>query len=164
MASRDLAPSTPAARKEALPQAVVAPAEARSWAPRVSALPSNVDIATGFAAFMAWTGMVGWIWNVRGIAVSARDDLAALIDLREREKVAYNLRLEKAEQAATSLDRLADAVKYGSERTASQISVLTDKLSEHATLTKEKFAEIQAEQKTVRQALSAGAVKARRES
>jgi hypothetical protein len=105
-------------------------------------------------AFAACAGMVGWVYDVRSIAVSARDDLADLIKEREEDKKAYDLRLAKAEQAAISMERLADAVKYGSEATAKSIENLAGKVAEHATFAKEQFSEIRHEQKNVRMALN----------
>lgn len=108
-----------------------------------------------FSAFIAWTGVVGWIWNVRAIAVNARDDLAEYRADRERHDRAIDERLKRAETTAASVERLADAVKYGADITSSQIKNLSEKLGEHAVFTKEQLADIRNEQKSVRQALSA---------
>lgn len=111
-------------------------------------------VGTALTAVMAWTGMVGWIWNVRGTAVNARDDLAALIAERNRDKVTWGNRLAEAEKTHASMDRLSDAVKAGAQLTALQISTLADKMAEHALATRDQLAEIRQEQKAVRQALS----------
>lgn len=119
--------------------------------------PVSVDWgAAGVAltAFLAWTGMTGWVWSVRSIAINARDDLADLKAERARDKIAYDARLQKAEAVAASVERLADAVKAGSELTALQMANLAEKVSEHATFAKEQFAEIRHEQKNVRTALA----------
>jgi hypothetical protein len=117
--------------------------------------PRSVDAGVAFSAFIAWTGVVGWIWNVRAIAVNARDDLAEYRADRERHDRAIDERLKRAETTAASVERLADAVKYGADITSSQIKNLSEKLGEHAVFTKEQLADIRNEQKSVRQALSA---------
>jgi len=124
----------------------------------------NFDFATVFAAFLAWTGMVGWIWNVRGIAVNARDDLAAFREERDRHDRDIDERLKKAETTAASVERLADAVKYGADLTAEQMKNLSERLGEHAIFTKEQLTEIRQEQKAVRQALAATGSRSRRAS
>lgn len=86
---------------------------------------------------------MAWVWNARGIAVSARDDLAALIEERKEDKAIFGARLSKTEQTAASMDRLADAVKSGSELTHLQIFNLTEKMAEHAIFTKERFASLE---------------------
>jgi hypothetical protein len=109
-----------------------------------------------FTAFMAWTGLVGWVWSIRSIATNARDDLVELKVERERDKTLFNARLVLAERAAANVERLADAVKYSADLTAEQIKNLGEKFGEHAVFTKEQLAEIRHEQKAVRQALAAG--------
>lgn len=112
-------------------------------------------------AFIAWTTLVGWVWSIRGIAVNARDDLAALIAEREKDKVTWGIRLTAAEQTAGAVRELTAAVRHGGEMTTQQISALTERFTEHAAETKEQLAELRAEQRRLRD-MPKGAQQSRR--
>ena len=106
------------------------------------------------AASGAFTGALGWLWSTRNVAVNARDDLADLRAEIKEDNAAFLVRLGKAEETASAVRELADAVRHGAEMTNATIKNLADKFTEHAADTKEQFNEVKAEQRSVRLALA----------
>lgn len=105
----------------------------------------------------AWTGLCAWVFNVRGIAVNARDDVleikterAELKIEREREKREFEARLRVSEQTSEAVRELAAAVRHGAEMTNTKLENLTNRFAEHATLTKDRLGEVTEEQRSVR--------------
>lgn len=124
---------------------------------------SNAVVAT-FVVGGAIASGLAWLWRVRAIAIKARDDLAAHIAQQTRADEVVERRLQKVEAIGGSVERLADAVKYGAEATATSIGNLAEKVAEHAAYAKERFTEISAELKHVSRNASSAKQLAERQS
>lgn len=62
-------------------------------------------------AIVAYTAVCAWLFRVQSVATGARDGVERIDKERERDKAAYNRRLEKAEEVASDLKALAQSVR-----------------------------------------------------
>jgi hypothetical protein len=122
MASRNAGQTSAATPKSAAPEGPLRPAEPRSFLEPVSVDidASKVDAATALAAFLAWTGLTGWVWSIRGIAVTAREGVERIEESRATEKLAYDLRLSALESIGSDIKAIkqgqADSQTYNAQQ------------------------------------------------
>lgn len=90
------------------------------------------------ALVLSGSAVVFIVWLARVHFVTMKNN-GDIIEMRAQ--------IRQALDAVTSIERLADAVKFGSELTAQRIESLAEKLAEQHLFTKEKFAEITREMK-----------------
>ena len=83
-----------------------------------------------------------WLFNVSQKADAALQGVNAIRAERERDKIAYDRRLEKAEETAGSVRDLAGAVRHMGEMTALELKTLADKFGEHSAFMKEQIGEV----------------------
>jgi hypothetical protein len=84
-----------------------------------------------FAALGALIGFTIWLTRVQSIARQAAKDIEEM-----KPQIAAIMAV------ASSVTRLADAVKAGAELSALKIDTLAEKIDDHAGFTKDRFAEI----------------------
>jgi hypothetical protein len=102
-----------------------------------------------------FAGVVRWVFSIQDAAGRALAGVGEIRAERDADKLAYDKRLEKAEDAAASVRSLADAVRHQGEITALEIRNLTECLAEHSSFTKEAMGELKHGQKTQENAIQA---------
>lgn len=71
----------------------------------------TADASLLLAAAVAYTAVCAWLFRVQSVATGARDGVNRIDEERKADKIAYNRRLEKAEEVASDLKALAQSVK-----------------------------------------------------
>lgn len=97
------------------------------------------------AGLVAYTAVVGWLWRVQALAQQADRKADALASQQRLDNVEVDKRLEKTEDTAKAVEKVAQSIAHMGDKFATEIKHLADKQDISTEFTKTQLEDIKRE-------------------